>query len=84
MRCSCSTVSTVANKLAKGPVGISTLSPSLRLMRGSETPEASHLSIKPEIKSRGPRLWFALKAHKSLLTNRTDDRAPGGQAQNLH
>ena len=46
-------VSTVATKLAKGPVSISTLSPSLRLLGGRRVPEASHLSIKPEITCRG-------------------------------
>ena len=53
MRCSGSIVSTVAMKLAKGPVSISTLSPSFRLLGGSNAPEASHLSIKPEINWSG-------------------------------
>ena len=53
IRCSGSIVSTVAMKLAKGPVSISTLSPSLKLLGGRSVPEASHLSIKPEINWSG-------------------------------
>ena len=53
MRWSGSIVSTVAMKLAKGPVSISTLSPWSRLFGGSSTPEASHLSIRPEISWSG-------------------------------
>ena len=53
MRCSGSIVSTVAMKLAKGPESISTPSPALRLLGGRSIPEASHLSIRPEINRRG-------------------------------
>ena len=53
IRCSGSIVSTVAMKLAKGPVSSSTLSPSFRLLGGSNSPDASHLSIRPEISCRG-------------------------------
>ena len=52
IRCSGSIVSTVAMKLANGPVSISTLSPSFRLLGGSSVPDASHLNIKPEINRR--------------------------------
>ena len=53
MRCSGSIFSTVAMKLVKGPVSISTLSPSFRLLGGRSVPETSHLSIRPEINCRG-------------------------------
>ena len=53
MRWSGSIVSTVAIKLAKGPVSISTLSPSLRLFGGNNILDVSHLSIKPEISWSG-------------------------------
>ena len=48
-------------KLAKGPVSISTLSPSHKLLGGSSVPEASHLSIKPEINWSGSGLGFPSK-----------------------
>ena len=53
IRCSGSILSTVAMKLAKGPVSISTLSPSFRLLGGSNAPDGSHLSIRPEISCKG-------------------------------
>jgi len=53
IRCSGPIVSTVAMKLAKGPVSISTLSPSFRLLGGSNAPDASHLSVRPEISFKG-------------------------------
>ena len=62
IRCSGSIVSTVAIKLAKGPVSISTLSPSLRLFGGrSSTPDASHLSMRPETSWRGSGLGLPSK-----------------------
>ena len=78
MRCSGSIVSTVAIKLAKGPVSISTLSPQLRLFGGSNAPDASHLSIETRDKLKGKWLWFAVKADKSRNTNRVVDCAPWG------
>ena len=53
IRCSGPIASTVAMKLAKGPVSISTLSPSFRVLGGRSVPDASHLSIRPEISCRG-------------------------------
>ena len=53
MRCVGSIVSTVAMKLAKGPVIISTVSPTLMLLCGKSVPDTSHLSIKPEISCIG-------------------------------
>ena len=53
MRCSGLIVSTVAMKLAKGPVIILILSPLFKLLNGSKKPDASHLSIKPEISWSG-------------------------------
>ena len=61
MRWSGSIVSTVAIKLAKGPVSISTLSPSLRLFGGNNVPDVSHLSIKPEISWSGSGLGLPPK-----------------------
>ena len=61
IRCSGSIVSTVAMKLAKGPVSISTLSPSFRLLGGSSVPDASHLSINPEISLTGSGCGFPSK-----------------------
>ena len=49
MRFGINCLSTVAIKLAKGPVDISTLSPSFRLLGGSSIPDSSHLIIRPEI-----------------------------------
>ena len=46
-------MSTVAMKLANGPVSIFTRFPSLKLLGGRSVPEASHLSIRPEISWSG-------------------------------
>ena len=61
MRCSGSIVSTVAMKLAKGPVKSSTRSPSFNVLEGRILPSVSHRSIRPETSCRGKGLGLLSK-----------------------